>query len=124
MLFYNKNLKTLATEMRKNMTPAEKTMWDLLRDTEFSRYRFLRQKPIGHFILDFYCQKLSLAIEVDGGIHYINNNKDKDKERSEILKDKYNIDVIRFSNEEILNNTKQVKLKILNHIDDRAPSPF
>ncbi len=110
--------------MRKNMTPAEKVMWDLLRDTEFSKYRFLRQKPIDHFILDFYCEKLSLAIEVDGEVHDVNNNQSRDKERSEILKDKYNIEVIRFSNEEVLNNTKQVKLKILKHVDVRAPSPF
>ena len=64
---YDRRLVTLAKEMRKNPTPAERKLWDYLRTFPF---RVWRQRPISCFIVDFYCPKLKLAIEVDGASHF------------------------------------------------------
>ncbi|PIS32075.1 endonuclease, partial [Candidatus Peregrinibacteria bacterium CG08_land_8_20_14_0_20_41_10] len=66
---YNQKLITKAKENRKNPTPAEKKMWYEILNSNKTGYRFLRQKPISNFILDFYCPKLLLAIEIDGDTH-------------------------------------------------------
>ena len=61
--------KALAAEMRKNMTYAEKVLWQQLRNRKLDDLKFRRQHPVAIFILDFYCHEKKLAIEVDGGIH-------------------------------------------------------
>jgi very-short-patch-repair endonuclease len=61
--------KALAAELRKNMTDAEKVLWQQLRNRKLGDLKFRRQHPVGIFILDFYCHEKKLAIEVDGGIH-------------------------------------------------------
>lgn len=58
-----------ATELRKNMTEAERILWSALRRKQLSGKRFRRQHPIETFIVDFYCHEARLVIEVDGGIH-------------------------------------------------------
>ena len=62
-----------AKELRKNMTPAEKVLWQRLRNYKVDGFYFRRQHPIKFFIADFYCAKADLIIEIDGGIH---NNPD------------------------------------------------
>ncbi len=98
---YNPKLKLLARQMRTQMTAAEKKLWyGYLRQ---HKYRFLRQKPIGNYIADFYCPALQLIIEVDGETHL--DKKDNpifyDKIRTEKLKE-IGIKIIRFWNDEIL----------------------
>lgn len=67
---YNPHLTTLARSNRKNPTPAETTIWQkLLRNRQFHGYKFLRQKPIGPYIADFYCAELRLVVEIDGDSH-------------------------------------------------------
>src|SRR5581483_10587827 len=93
---YKQSLRAVAQELRRNMTPAEKALWDILRHaTELKAFSFLRQKPLDRFIADFYCAKLMLVIEVDGDVHA--NQKEYDAVRSEELL-KYGIQVIRFKN--------------------------
>ena len=83
------------------MTLAEKKIWyDYLRNFP---YRVHRQRPIDNFIVDFYCPKLKLVIEIDGGIHYTENAQEYDQQRTEILEG-YGLKVIRFSNEDVLHN--------------------
>ncbi len=72
-------------------------------------YRFLRQKPIDRFIIDFYCPKLLLAIEIDGGSHI--KKKGRDEHRDKFLK-QIGITTIRFTNEEVINNIELVRKKI------------
>ena len=80
---YDKNLVSRARELRNNQTREEKFFWsNILKSEEFRHLTFLRQKPIGNFIMDFYCAKLLLGIEIDGDIHDAN----RDKERDYILK--------------------------------------
>jgi very-short-patch-repair endonuclease len=102
MLPYNPNLKSRARELRNAATPAEKEMWDILRE-HFKDRHFMRQKPIGYFVADFYCSKAKLIIEIDGGIHNVNNNKERDKDRTDYFS-KYNLQVTRFTNDEVLKN--------------------
>ena len=67
---YNKNLTVLARENRNNPTKAESKIWSaVLRMRQFASYKFLRQKPIANYIVDFYCSELCLVIEIDGDSH-------------------------------------------------------
>ena len=104
---YLEELKVLTINNRKNPTDAEYVMWRYLRK---SKYRFLRQKPMFRFILDFYCRELSLCIEIDGGSH--NKKKNYDLLRDQYLK-AVNIKTIRFTNDEILNNFDKVLERLL-----------
>jgi very-short-patch-repair endonuclease len=102
---YNPDLIILARSMRKDLTRAENKLWEgLLRDF---RFRVLRQRPIDNFIVDFYCPKKKLVIEIDGASHFKDEGKALDKERSEILA-AYGLRVIRFSDHEIMINFSQV----------------
>ena len=79
---YNPQLVARAREMRKNPTVAERKLWGYLRNFPV---KFWRQKPINHFIVDFYCPKLKLVIEVDGDSHFTDSGVVYDEERTEGL---------------------------------------
>ena len=66
---YNPILKERARRLRKRMTPGERHMWQHLKGKQMMGYDFDRQRPIDHFIVDFYCKALTLAIEIDGSSH-------------------------------------------------------
>ncbi len=89
--------------LRKNMTPAEEVLWDHLRRKAMENYRFRRQHPVDRFILDFYCHALRLAIEIDGEVHDNPDQLEYDKGRT-IELERLGITVLRFRNEEILQN--------------------
>ena len=73
MLQYNKELKENSRSLRNNMTDAERLLWLKIRNRQIKDYRFIRQKIIGNYIVDFYCPKACLIIELDGGQHYTDN---------------------------------------------------
>ncbi|AFZ49951.1 endonuclease domain-containing protein [Dactylococcopsis salina] len=98
-----------ARHLRANLTPAERVLWEALRNKRLKGLRFRCQHPVGNFILDFYCASCKLAIELDGEIH--EHQQEYDHERSEKLAE-YGYRVIRFSNEEVINNLPQVLAKI------------
>lgn len=101
MLPYNKDLIKLAKANRKNMTPWEIKLWNYcLRDYPI---RFQRQKVIDNYIVDFYCAKAHLVIELDGGGHYTEEQQEYDNKRTKIL-EKYGLKIIRICNIEIDNN--------------------
>jgi very-short-patch-repair endonuclease len=111
-----KSIILKARELRKNMTPAEEILWSNLKDKKISGLHFRRQHPYGMYILDFYCNKIDLAIEVDGKIHL---SKIKyDKEREEYLKSS-GVEVLRFKNEEIINNIDSVISRIKEYLKRR-----
>ena len=104
-LEYNKNNIRLAKNLRKNATPQENHLWyDFLSKHEI---RFQRQKAIDNFIVDFYCHKAKLIIEIDGSQHYTEEGRDKDEFRTEILKG-YDLKVIRLTNYQINTNFQGV----------------
>ena len=102
---YNPKLIEKAKELRKNMTSAEKKLWNNYLRT--LKIRFLRQRPIDNFIVDFYCAKLNLVIEIDGESHFTNEAKIYDAQRTLIL-ESYGLQVIRFTNEDVLKNFEGV----------------
>ena len=115
---YNRNLVDRARELRKNMTLAEKKLWyGYLRTFPL---RVLRQKPIDNFIVDFYCAKLKLAIEVDGDSHFSLEAQAKDEARTNILQG-YGLRVIRFTNDDVLGNFEAVCEEIQSYLDPPNP---
>ena len=103
MLQYDEKLKTLARQLRKNMTDAERLLWSKIRRKQICQYQFYRQKIIGNYIVDFYCPKARLVIEVDGGQHYSEEGVEFDKLRDEYLAN-LGLNVLRMSNMDILQN--------------------
>ena len=103
MLHYNKNLKTIARVLRKNMTDAERLLWSRLRRKQIKRYQFYRQRKIGNYLVDFYCPKANVVIEVDGGQHYSEPGTEFDNLRDKQLAD-LGLRVLRFSNMDVLQN--------------------
>ena len=106
---YNPQLVARAREMRKNPTVAERKLWGYLRNFPV---KFWRQKPINHFIVDFYCPKLKLVIEVDGDSHFTDSGLVYDEERTRVLEG-YSLRVIRFTNDEVVQNFEGVCEQIM-----------
>ena len=109
-------LRPIAREKRNKPTEAENLLWQKLRRHQFRGLSFRRQHGIGQFIVDFYCRKVNLVIEVDGTIHQY--QAEEDGIRQEYL-ESLKLKVLRFSNEAVLNNIgeiiKQIELR-LTHI--------
>lgn len=98
---HNKNLVSNAKELRKNMTKEERHLWyDYLRNKDI---RFVRQKIIGNYIVDFYCAKANLVIELDGSQHYEDRGIEYDAQRTKYL-EQCGLTVIRIPNNEINSN--------------------
>ena len=113
---YDKNLVSRARELRKEITEAENLFWNkILKSKKLESFKFTRQKPLDHFIVDFYCAKLGLVIEVDGEIHDF--QKARDKERDNLLEQKFGLKIIRYKNEEVLNNTEKILEDLVRRIN-------
>ena len=107
----NHKLKEYAVKMRKNMTDEEKKVWyEILRGRV---PKFHRQRIIGNYIVDFFCPKLNLIIEIDGYQHFYEENKEYDNKRTEYLK-KLGFYVLRFENSEVNRDIEQVRYIIDN----------
>ena len=112
------SITDLCRELRQRETPAEKLLWQHLRNRTLFNKKFLRQYPICvkstfernlYYIPDFYCHEALLVIEVDGPIHQF--KKEYDKNRDEVLAS-LNLNILRFTNDDILNNTQKVLMQI------------
>ena len=84
-----------ARNLRKNQTKEEKIMWNLLRNRQLTGLKFRRQHPVSRFIADFYCHKIKLVIELDGGYHENKDVKIYDEARKDEIK-RFGITVLRF----------------------------
>ena len=113
-MFYGatKRIFQRAVELRNNMTLAEKALWEELKRKETFNVRFKRQHPIDIFVVDFYCHKYKLAIEVDGDIHLREEVQEYDDGRLHDI-EKFGIKILRFKNKEVLENIEMVKQRIL-----------
>jgi very-short-patch-repair endonuclease len=102
---YNPELVERAKELRKQMTIAEKKLWnDYLKAFPL---RVLRQRPIDQFIVDFYCPALKLVVEVDGESHFTDEAQVRDQVRTHILEG-YGLTVMRFTNQQVLHKFEGV----------------
>ena len=105
-LFYgaNADIRRKAKDLRQNITHAEKLLWVRLRNRKLSGLKFRRQHPIYFFIADFYCHEKKLVIEVDGEIHKFRKTYD---EARTVELERLGIQVIRFTNDQVVNNMKE-----------------
>lgn len=115
MLDYNKTLKGNARKLRKEMTDAERVLWSGIKGKQLKGYQFYRQKPIGNFIVDFYCPKAGLVLELDGGQHYTEDGRAKDSRRDEFMQS-MELRVLRFSDREVFENMEGVFEKIWENL--------
>ena len=93
------------------MTEAERFLWQKIRNKQIKEKRFYRQKIIGNYIVDFYCPKSKLVIELDGGQHYTRKGINQDKRRDKYLQN-LELKILRFSDRELFKNTEGVLTKI------------
>jgi very-short-patch-repair endonuclease len=114
MLYYNRNLKPRAQELRKKATPQENKLWyEFLRNHD---YRFTRQKTIGGYIVDFFCSSKKLVIEIDGNQHYTDDGLAYDRVRTDFF-ESLGLHVMRFPNADITNSFSNVCAAIQDYIN-------
>jgi len=115
MLLYNNQLKQFSRNLRSAMTDAEKLLWSKVRRKQLKGCQFYRQRIIGEYIVDFYCPKANLIIELDGGQHYTEEGRKKDKDRDDYLK-KEGYKILRFSDRELFENFQGVMERIYENL--------
>lgn len=109
----------LARELRKKQTVTELLLREIIRNKNVNNLKFRRQHPLGNYIADFYCPEKNLVIELDGSIHNKPEQKKRDQERDAIMK-QHNINVIRFTNEDIFDKIEEVLQTIID-ISNQSP---
>ena len=101
------SLKDRRRELRHDQTDDEKAFWAHVRNRQFYGMKFFRQYSVGPYILDFYCPSIKVAVELDGGQHALDENREYDSARSEYL-NAHGIEVVRFWNNEVLQEIESV----------------
>ena len=114
-IYYNPKLKALARQHRNNSTKSQIKLWGILKGKQMLGYDFHRQKPIDEFIVDFFCNRLCLAIECDGYSHQLPSVQEKDSQKTLRL-NRLGVNLLRFTDEEILNDFQNVQLAIEQYI--------
>ncbi len=115
---YNRNLKQPSRELRKNMTDAERLLWSRVRRKQIKGAQFYRQKPLGNYIVDFYCPAANLVVEVDGGQHYTEEGQTKDRQRDDYLAS-LDLKVLRVSNLDVLKEIDAMLQVIWENVEVR-----
>lgn len=110
----------LARKLRLNPMPCELLLWAYLSNKNILSFKFRRQHPVGRYILDFYCSKKNLAIEIDGSSHKY--KKDEDRFRDDFL-ESCGIKTLRFSNDEVFNNFDEIIEKIKKELKTEVRPP-
>jgi very-short-patch-repair endonuclease len=111
---YTRSLIPFARKLRRDMTDAERKLWSLLRNNRLG-VKFRRQVPYGPYILDFYCVKAHLVVELDGSQHYTPEGKRQDAERDAYLRSD-GLEVLRFLNDEVFTNEEGVEQMIYEKV--------
>lgn len=116
----SKPLREFSQQLRKNMTPEEKHLWyDFLKTYPV---QFRRQVPFGPYIVDFFCAKAKLVVELDGSQHYQAEGVERDHERTKFLENTYGLEVLHFSNLDVKQRFEGVCVRIDEAVRRRAPS--
>ncbi|MFQ5717649.1 MAG: endonuclease domain-containing protein [Nitrospinales bacterium] len=113
-VFNRKDKKTIRQDLRNNMPETERLLWAKLRGKQLGGYKFRRQYGVDQFVLDFYCPKIKLGIEIDGDSHFNKNAETYDRERSRVIQS-YGIKILRFNNNEVHKNIDGVLETILEN---------
>jgi very-short-patch-repair endonuclease len=110
-----------AARLRKKLTLSEFLLWKKLRDKNIFNTKFRKQHPVNKYIVDFYCHEYKLVIEVDGDYHNDNDQIQYDLDRTSDLNN-FGLNVIRFTNHEIINDIDHVIAEILKTITEGSPT--
>ncbi len=113
------DLHALAREARRMPTPAEKVLWEMVRDHRCGGLHFRRQAIIGPFRVDFYCPAARLAVEVDGSVHQEPAVQKRDADRQEILEQQFGLRFLRLSNEDVLQRPQEAIQRILTAANEQ-----
>ncbi len=105
----------LAKQLRKNSTPAEKKLWQIVRNRNLNGRKFRRQHPIAKYVVDFYCHQSKLVIELDGEIHMDLEQMKYDNERNEFMVE-IGLNVLRIKNEDLFDNEEKVIELIMKNL--------
>jgi len=116
-----KYLKQRRKNLRNNLTSAEATLWRFLKKSQLQARKFRRQHSISNYIVDFYCPREKLVIELDGKDHFSSSGYQSDIIRDKVLA-KLNIQVIRFENDEIFYDVNSVLAQIEEKFTTPNPS--
>ena len=107
----------LARRLRRDSTSAELRLWNRLRSRSINGHKFVRQQPLGRFVVDFLCREKRLVVEVDGGQH---DESDRDRARDQWLRE-HNYRILRFWNNDVMSNMDGVLETIANALHEAAP---
>jgi very-short-patch-repair endonuclease len=116
---YRRALKAPSRELRKQMRDAEQALWQHVRRKQILGLQFYRQKPLLSFIVDFYCPKAKLVIELDGSQHYEPDHRARDRERDARL-NTLGLRVLRFDNRQVLREMDAV-LEVIRRAAEESP---
>ena len=120
-IHYNPKLKPLATKLRNNSTLSEVLLWEEIKNRKILGYKFLRQKPIGNYIVDFFCNELKLVIEIDGDSHD-EENFEYDMKRQNRL-ESIGLTVLRFDDLEVKKEMDNVLMALEGWIHAKKTLP-
>jgi very-short-patch-repair endonuclease len=112
---YNTDLKEFSRLLRKNSTRGEILLWMQLRAGKMMGYQFNRQKPLDEYIVDFYCRRLHLVIEIDGTYHFFPEQRMKDEDRQKIL-EQLDLNFLRFTERQVKEDMEEVLIEIEHYI--------
>ncbi len=122
MLLYNKALEGHARQLRGNMTDAERHLWARLRMRQLKGYQFYRQKPIGDYIVDLYCPRAKLVIEIGSSQHFSDGKIEEDRKRDDYLI-ALGLRVLRFTNTDVMMNIDGTVESIIENMGKIPLSP-
>jgi very-short-patch-repair endonuclease len=114
-MYQDTQFKTLRKKLRNTVPDAERKLWQALRKSNILGYKFTRPYGVGRYVLDFYCPRIRLAIELDGSQHMEEQNQKYDEQRTEFLNSQ-NITVVRFYDNEVFLNLVGIIDKIISTI--------
>jgi very-short-patch-repair endonuclease len=121
---YNKiEHKKLRQKLRKEMTPAEVRLWNILKGKQIDGRKFRRQQSLGPYIVDFYCSMESLVIELDGEVHNDAKRREYDAQRQEYIQG-LGIRILRFENKMVFEDIENVIATIRQHFYFSSPEDF
>lgn len=120
---YNKNLKEFSRQLRNHSTLSEVLLWNELKQGKMKGLQFNRQKPLGFYIVDFYCKNLKLVNEIDGCSHDNNEAYLNDIERQKIL-ESLGLSFLRFDDRDVKRDLNSVLIAIEKFIAENPPAPF
>ena len=120
-----RHLRNRARTLRNDPTPAEVVLWQAIRYDQLEGLRFLRQHVVGPYVVDFYCARMKLVIEVDGGIHAVPDVEKYDRQRQDTLEQEHQLRVLRFSNDEVLQHSpRELRERIREYLQSNPlPTP-